>query len=114
ARYVTVGCEWNNGLAARQIPPYNCIIATAHRRARAISISPSARDRPAELRGMTIEHHIGDEVSTPAEVRSVLGNVLASEMLRGSPQLAAFLRFVVEAVLRGESNRIKGYTIGVE
>src|SRR5882724_6404662 len=63
---------------------------------------------------MTIEQHSGDEALTPAEVRSVLANVLASETLRGSPQLAAFLRFVVEAVLRGESNRIKGYTIGVE
>ena len=31
-----------------------------------------------------------------------------------SPQLGAFLRFVVEAVLQGKSDRIKGYTIGVE
>src|SRR5213596_640402 len=31
-----------------------------------------------------------------------------------SPQLAAFVRFVVEATLRGEGGRIKGYTIAVE
>ena len=34
--------------------------------------------------------------------------------IRGSPQLVAFLRYVVEATLRGEQDRIKGYTIAVE
>ncbi|MBV8835844.1 MAG: hypothetical protein JO000_04850, partial [Alphaproteobacteria bacterium] len=38
----------------------------------------------------------------------------ASETFRGSGNLSAFLRFVVEATLRGEQDRIKGYTIGVE
>ena len=38
----------------------------------------------------------------------------ASEAFRGSPQLVAFLRYVVEATLRGEHDRIKGYTIAVE
>ena len=38
----------------------------------------------------------------------------ASEAFRGSPQLVAFLRYVVEATLRGEQDRIKGYTIAVE
>ena len=49
-----------------------------------------------------------------AAVRMALDGLLASETFRASPQLAAFLRFVVEATLRGESGRIKGYTIGVE
>lgn len=40
--------------------------------------------------------------------------MLASEVFRGSPQLAAFLRYVVEATLRGEADRIKGYTIATE
>ena len=35
-------------------------------------------------------------------------------IFRSSPQLAAFLSFVVEAALQGRSDRIKGYTIGVE
>jgi tetratricopeptide (TPR) repeat protein len=37
-----------------------------------------------------------------------------SEAFRGSPQLVSFLRYVVEATLRGDSDRIKGYTIAVE
>ncbi len=49
-----------------------------------------------------------------AEVERALDGVLASEMFRGSAKLAAFLRYVVEATLRGEQDRIKGYTIGVE
>src|SRR5205814_1814271 len=48
------------------------------------------------------------------DVRRALDRVLVSEMFRGSPKLAAFLRFVVETTLRGEQDRIKGYTIGVE
>lgn len=35
-------------------------------------------------------------------------------MLRNSSQLSSFLRFVVEQTLSGSSDRIKGYTIGVE
>jgi len=49
-----------------------------------------------------------------AEVRAALDRMIASDMFRDSPQLAAFLRFVIEAELGGESDRIKGYTIGVE
>ena len=63
---------------------------------------------------MASEPQEGDKALAPAEVRRALETVLAGETLRGSPQLAAFLRFIVEAVLRGEGNRIKGYTIGVE
>jgi len=48
------------------------------------------------------------------EVRAALDRTLASEAFRGSPQLAAFLRYVVEATLRGEADRIKGYTIALE
>ena len=51
---------------------------------------------------------------TNGEIRAALGRVIASEMLRHSPQLAAFLRFVVEATLRGESHLIKSYTIAVD
>jgi tetratricopeptide (TPR) repeat protein len=50
----------------------------------------------------------------PADIRAALDRVVASDLLRASPQLAAFLRFVVEATLRGDSDRIKGYTIAVE
>ncbi len=57
-------------------------------------------------------HH--DDPPAPGEVRAALDNVAASEAFRGSPQLVAFLRYVVEATLRGEQDRIKGYTIAVE
>ncbi len=51
---------------------------------------------------------------SPDEVRAALNCLTESELFRSSPQLASFLRFVVEAVLRGEAKRIKGYTIGIE
>jgi tetratricopeptide (TPR) repeat protein len=50
----------------------------------------------------------------PAEVRAQVQRMTASDVFSNSPQLAAFLLFVVEAVLRGKGERLKGYTIGVE
>jgi tetratricopeptide (TPR) repeat protein len=54
------------------------------------------------------------DVPSTAEVRAELARIAGSEVFRGSPQLAAFLTFVVEATLAGDSGRIKGYTIAVE
>jgi tetratricopeptide (TPR) repeat protein len=48
------------------------------------------------------------------EVQHALASIVASPAFSASPQLAAFLRFVVEAALDGQSDRIKGYTIAVE
>jgi hypothetical protein len=48
------------------------------------------------------------------EIRAALEHMATSEAFRGSPQLVAFLRYVVEARLRGTQDRIKGYTIAVE
>jgi hypothetical protein len=48
------------------------------------------------------------------EVRAALDRVAASNEFRACPQLVAFLRYVVEATLRGGEHRIKGYTIAVE
>jgi adenylate cyclase len=50
----------------------------------------------------------------PQEVRAQVQRMTASDVFSTSPQLAAFLLFVVEAVLRGHGERLKGYTIGVE
>ena len=47
-------------------------------------------------------------------MRATIDRMMLSDEFVRSPQLAAFLRFVVEAVLQGKSDRIKGYTIGVE
>jgi hypothetical protein len=49
-----------------------------------------------------------------AEVQAALDRILASESFRTSPQLGAFLRYVVEAALAGRAASIKGYTIAVE
>ena len=51
---------------------------------------------------------------SPEEVRNALARIAASEEFRASPQLVAFLTFVVEASLSGDGDRIKAYTIGVE
>jgi hypothetical protein len=53
-------------------------------------------------------------VPSEAEVQAALDRILASESFRTSPQLAAFLRYVVDATLAGRTAGIKGYTIGVE
>jgi hypothetical protein len=55
-----------------------------------------------------------DEGPTVEEVRAALDRIAASEAFCACPQLVAFLRYVVEATLRGSQDRIKGYTIAVE
>jgi hypothetical protein len=50
----------------------------------------------------------------PDVVRAQVQRMTASDVFVKSPQLAAFLLFIVEAVLRGRGDRLKGYTIGVE
>src|SRR5262249_22702578 len=64
------------------------------------------------LRQMDARRDTGNP--TPDEVRTALDRVIASEVLRGSAQLIAFFRFVVEATLRSEGHRIKAYAIAVE
>lgn len=54
------------------------------------------------------------DLPTPDEVRVALHRIITSDDFLSSPQLTAFLSFVVEAVLQGKADRIKGYTIGVE
>jgi tetratricopeptide (TPR) repeat protein len=49
-----------------------------------------------------------------AAIRAQVERMTKSTVFANSPQLASFLVFVVEALLRGKSGRLKGYTIGVE
>ncbi len=49
-----------------------------------------------------------------AEVRSELEHILASEDFRASERRRRFLKYVVEAALAGETDRLKGYTIATE
>src|SRR2546423_12459047 len=62
---------------------------------------------------MTMADSIGNAV-TPDEIRAALERMIGSDVFSRSPQLGAFLRFVVEAVLHGKADRIKAYTIAVE
>jgi DNA-binding NarL/FixJ family response regulator len=59
------------------------------------------------------KHHTRDSPSE-TEIRATLEAILVTEIFRTSPQLATFLRFVVEAELRDEGGYLKGYTIAVE
>jgi hypothetical protein len=55
-----------------------------------------------------------DNTPTAEEIRSVVDRIVAGPGFRRSPQLVAFLRYLVESVLSGRAERIKSYTIGVE
>ncbi len=46
---------------------------------------------------------------TPDDVRMQVQRMTASSTFANSPQLAAFLLFVVEAELRGKGERLKGH-----
>ena len=65
-------------------------------------------------RGLPMFARIGAGSPSNDEVHAALDRVIASDVLQGSPQLIAFLRFVVEATLRGDGDQIKAYTIAVE
>ncbi|NVO13409.1 MAG: tetratricopeptide repeat protein [Rhodoplanes sp.] len=49
-----------------------------------------------------------------AEIAAALTRVTSSTRFRDSPQIVAFLRYVVERTLAGKDDQIKGYTIAVE
>jgi tetratricopeptide (TPR) repeat protein len=55
-----------------------------------------------------------NETPTAEEIRAAVGRIAASSAFCRSPQLVAFLRFVVELTLAGKAEHIKSYTIGVE
>lgn len=51
---------------------------------------------------------------TADEIRAQLDRVLASEGFANADRMSAFLRYVVERALAGESDQIKEYAIGVD
>jgi hypothetical protein len=55
-----------------------------------------------------------NDVPTAEEIRAAMEHIVVSSPFRRSPQLVAFLRFVVESVLDGKTDYIKSYTIGVK
>jgi PAS domain S-box-containing protein len=91
-----------------------------------IDVTASTQPPQLELRRLTRQTRVGrrafasvaenEDRKDPSgtEIRAALERMVASESFRTCPQLAAFLRFVIEATLRGESAHLKGYTIAVE
>ena len=63
---------------------------------------------------MTIASNAQNGLPNAADIRAQVERMIKSDVFANSPQLSAFLLFVVEALLRGRSERLKGYTIGVE
>lgn len=49
-----------------------------------------------------------------AEIRAALEKLIASPTFSKSPQLAHFIKFVVEETLAGRADRIKAYTIAAD
>src|SRR5437762_13974552 len=63
---------------------------------------------------MTTAPNAHNDQPDAAAIRAQVERMTKSNVFANSPQLSAFLLFVVEATLRGKSERLKGYTIGVE
>jgi hypothetical protein len=55
-----------------------------------------------------------NDAPTADEIRAAVERIVVSSPFRRSPQLIAFLRFIVESQLSGKAEYIKSYTIGVE
>ncbi len=51
---------------------------------------------------------------SPQELRSQVGKILASPFFSQSERLSRFLDYVVDQTINGQSDRLKGYTIGIE
>jgi TolB-like protein len=51
---------------------------------------------------------------TASEVRETLARIAASDDFRASPNLTAFLKFIVERTLEGREDTIKAYTVATE
>ena len=57
----------------------------------------------------------GDQSRVEEEtIRACLVKIFSTEEFARSPQLRDLLRYLVEATLKGEGGRVKGYTIGVD
>src|ERR1700759_3209333 len=62
---------------------------------------------------MSEQNSINDS-PTADEIRNAVERMVTRDVFARSPQLGAFMLFVVEAVLHGKADRIKAYTIGIE
>lgn len=48
------------------------------------------------------------------EINSALNAILTTDKFSASPQMSAFLKYVVEQTLLGNTRRIKAFTVGIE
>jgi tetratricopeptide (TPR) repeat protein len=63
---------------------------------------------------LTLEPGPISDAPSPDDIRAAVNRMVMSDVFSRSVQLGAFLRYVVEAVLKGKSDRIKAYTIAIE
>jgi len=49
-----------------------------------------------------------------ADVTAALNGILTTDKFSASPQMSAFLKYVVEQTLMGNTRRIKAFTVGIE
>ena len=49
-----------------------------------------------------------------ADVKAALNGILTTDKFSASPQMSAFLKYVVEQTLLGNTRRIKAFTVGIE
>jgi len=103
---ILYGCTWR--MAALRLIQLNEV--TKRQRVRFLEL----RNRGWGRRAMPVLDAHSEHRPSADEIRGALGRMAASEAFRASPQLISFLRYVVEATLRGEQHRIKGYTIAIE
>ena len=54
------------------------------------------------------------EIIDSVEIEFELYRLLTERRFRSSPQMAAFLRYIVDETLKGNAPRIKAYTVGVD
>jgi hypothetical protein len=59
----------------------------------------------------TPNQNLDSQSPTADMVREALGRMLATEPFASSPQLSAFLQFIVDETLKGKGADLKGYTI---
>lgn len=67
---------------------------------------------PGDATAMTL---VAYDIEYPdaVDARAALERIVGSDRFAASPRLANFLRFVVETTLSGQSECLKGYTVGV-
>ncbi len=55
-----------------------------------------------------------DTTIATSDITSALDGILTTDKFLASPQMSAFLRYVVEQTLIGNTRRIKAFTVGIE